>query len=507
MNLLKKKIVTFLLISLFFSLFLILSGSFLPKSDNKNKEDNGKCELETAVLGDHIKDLGIPNSPFGITTLKGAIWAGTKDNTSLFKININTGDKVAEYDVGFEIGGLASDGTYLYASVEDSVDNGTIYKLDTNGSIISSFEIDISNDFEGLAYDGSSLWAPERFPNHLLKINPSNGDILANYSIDDPIAGLTYFNGYVWGIAYESDEIHIFNPSNGRIEEVFDFGFSGGGEYGLANNGTYILISFWHNNSISFLDYPTEPGEVFNRYNSAAGHPLGFDWNGTHYFVADSASNEIVILDDGTFESVRTISLAYDPWGIVIFNNYLYVYAGDTNKIHKYNFDVSPVATYSPGIDGYDLATDGTYIYLTWELSDKISKLDPTSDCSLLQTFFVEEEYAGITYDSVNHVFWGVGWTSDKIYQLDISGFNQTGTKINAPTTSGEYGLSFNGEHLIFGSHNTNKFYKIIIDLQSSSGSPPSNNIPGFNIYIFFFSNILIVSIGTKRYRKRLNSF
>lgn len=473
----------------------------LIKEDNNAKNDT-TMTVKSSVLGDVIKNINIPNDPSDITVLGDAIWAGTLNDPKLYKININTGAEIAHYEVGFAVYGLTTDGTYLYASVKE-VGNGTIFKLDTTGNIISTFEIEVDNFFHGLAYDGNSLWAYHHSRN-LLKINPDTGVVLANYTNDNSIAGLTYFKGYVWGIAYNKDEIHAFDPDTGRVQEVFHHSLSGFGEFGLAQDGTHFLISFFHNDSISFLEYPTEIGEVFNIYDPSIDHPLGMDWNGTHFFVADRITDTVHIYHDGTFELIDTIALGYDPIGLVIVGNYLYVASYESPyNIYKYSFNGSLIATFNTGIHCYDLAYDGNYIYLTRYSDAKISKLDPT-DCTLIETYAVEEEYAGLTYDSLNNVFWGVGWGSNKIYQLDTTVFNKTGIQYDTPTTLGEYGLCFDEDHLIMNSWGTDKFYKIIIDIKTQKESP-STGIPGYNmlifVSIFIGFGILLFQIK-KRHRK-----
>lgn len=231
-------------------------------SKDNNAKNDTMITVKSSVLGDVIKNINIPNDPSDITVLGDAIWAGTLDDPNLYKINIDTGAEIAHYDVGFNIYGLTTDGTYLYACVKEG-GNGTIFKLDTTGNIISTFEIEVDFFFHGLACDGNSLWAFHHQSQNLLKINLETGVVLANYTNDNAIAGLTYFKGYVWGIAYAIDEIHAFDPDTGRVQEVFHHSFSGTGEFGLAQDGTNLLISFFHNDSISFLDYPTEVGRGF----------------------------------------------------------------------------------------------------------------------------------------------------------------------------------------------------------------------------------------------------
>ena len=52
-------------------------------------------------------------------------------------------------------------------------------------------------------------------------------------------------------------------------------------------------------------------------------------YNDTHYFISRFDTNNIYIIEDGTYKHVDTFSLSYSPHGITIAGDYLVVADGD----------------------------------------------------------------------------------------------------------------------------------------------------------------------------------
>ena len=104
------------------------------------------------------------------------------------------------------ITGFAWDGSILYASKADSP--GEIDRLTADGTFISSFDAAYTTSFgEDMAWDSkrNRLWRVEHSPGSISKINPSNGNIDANYALisTDPTGGLSGTLGGL-GVAYDS---------------------------------------------------------------------------------------------------------------------------------------------------------------------------------------------------------------------------------------------------------------------------------------------------------------
>lgn len=76
--------------------------------------------------------------------------------------------------------------TYFNGNIWVTQDEGTIpklYKLSaTDGSLIAVFENDHFDDIDGLAYDGTYLWALNDF-GEIMKIDTTNGNVVGGFQI------------------------------------------------------------------------------------------------------------------------------------------------------------------------------------------------------------------------------------------------------------------------------------------------------------------------------------
>ncbi len=460
----------------------------MPVDNNDNN-----IALDPLVLGDVDGIISPAFSPYDITYLSGSIWAASDAESKIYEISPETGSTISSIDVAGEVSGLTTDGTYLYAALVAEVNgNGTIAKYRTNGNFVSNIYIPLNDDdFNGLAWDGSHLWASQFNPHCIVRINPNTGAVVTNISTGSALAGLAWLDDLVWGVDYSADLIRAVDPSTGRTCEIFDTPHTVG-EYGLAYNGTHMLFSEWDTPAIHVLDIPTAAGAIWNQHPTPSTWPGDLVWNGTHYFLGDSNAQKIYVLHDGTFEEVDNFDVAFEIYGVTIVGDYLYIgqYASPYT-IHKYDLDGTYISNFSTSRRYFGLEYDGARLWATDHLNPYIYELDPT-DCSEIATHSTQVKYAGLTYDAENDVFWGVDLTNDIVFQLNPSSFQKTGVQIDSPPGTGYLGIEFNGEHLILTEFSTDTIYKIIIDLPSGGGS---GGIPGFTNYLLILSVFSLIAV------------
>ena len=119
-----------------------------------------------------------------------------------------------------------------------------------------------------------------------------------------------------------------------------------------------------------------------------------------------------------------------------------------------------------------------------------------TSDGTMLSNHSADD-YAGLTYDSKNKVFWAIDWDDNIIVQLDSTTFQPTGKNYTSPTSFGEYRIVFKGEHLVITSWDMDKIYKVIIDLP-----PLQGGIPGFSFAFLLLAILPLIGIEILRQKK-----
>jgi glutamine cyclotransferase len=454
---------------------------------------NNNTELEPLVLGDVDGNFSLGFETADLTYLSGIIWAASYTEAKIYRISPVTGAELSSIDVDFPVSGLTTDGTYLFASLYDvATGNGTIAKYQTDGTFVSKLYFPLNSYcFQGLAWDGSHLWASQILPHRILRINPTTGEIVTNVSCGMPFVGLVWRDNLLWGADNNDDIIRAVYPATGRTCEVFDAPHTVG-EYGMAYNGTHFFFSEWHTDNIYVLPIPTTVGEVWNQYPAPSTWPGDLAWNGTHYFVGDSVAQKIYILHDGTFEEVDDFDVAFEIYGVTIVGDYLYIgqYASPYT-IHKFALDGTYISNFSTSHRYFGLEYDGARLWATDHLNAYIYELDPT-DCSVIATHSTQVKYAGLTYDAENDVFWAVDLNNDIVFQLNPSSFQKTGVQIDSPPGTGYLGIEFNGEHLILTEFSADIIYKLIIDLPSGGGG---GGIPGFANYLFLLSVFSLIAM------------
>lgn len=217
---------------------------------------------------------------------------------------------------------------------------------------------------------------------------------------------------------------------------------------------------------------------------------MDITWNGTHYFLADTAVNTIYILSN-YFWTLAQFTVPFDPLGIAVVGKYLYISQETSpNNLYKYTTRGSLVATYPVAHFYGALEYDGAKLWAS-DNESSICQID-LSDGHLIASYNtnVSTGYAGLVFDSRNNVFWAVDWAGWKICQLDSSTFAKTGVQVATPTFFGQYGLEFDGKSLIMTAWSTAAIYKIIIGFPSGSGI-----IPGFTDMVLLLSLITLISI------------
>ncbi|TFF85652.1 MAG: hypothetical protein EU551_03610 [Promethearchaeota archaeon] len=483
--------------------FLIFAGNVIPNQLITNGDQ--EIEMDTLALGDTVDNISLSIEPLGIVYVDGYLWVCERDG-DLYKLNPNTGSEILHYNLPFDPAGICFDGTYFYISVDQS-NNGSILKYTYDGTYVDRFDVPVSTYFvAGLAFDGINLWAiKDETPNTLYQIDPNTGVVEDTVSVSLRYGGMMCFDNRIWAVQWQNKKVHILDPATAKIQEVIDMDDTDSGKYGITHNGTHYFTSEWQNPEIRIIKIPKQPGEVWNDRAAPDKHPLGISYNGSHYFLVDTVLNKLDILDSGTLENESSFYLPFNPLGVAVVGDYLYISSTDTNNIYKYTHGGTLIATFSTNRKYYALEYDGYRLLASDYLGAYIRELD-LADCTVIKNYSVPSDYAGICFDSVNDVYWTINWTGGKILQLNPIDFNTTGIQHDAPASSGNYGIEFNGHHIVTTSHVSDKIYKVIIYLNK----PPLSNHPvDFTIQQNSYGSIgwiLTDDLGSGYYRVFINN-
>ena len=204
---------------------------------------------------------------------------------------------------GFDHAGvdLAWDGEYLWTT-DPRVDK--IYKLDTNGNLISSFD---SPDVipRGITWDGEHLWVNSSSRKKIYEIDTSGNVISSFTTISMHHSGLAWDGEYLWSNETISSPYKIFEyDTSGNVVSSFDFESA----LGMACDGEYLWVATYSRN-IYKLD---TSGNVISSFDRPG--PVGLTWDGEHLWVSDAAEDRIYQLRVTTDNETQfSLNVSLDP--------------------------------------------------------------------------------------------------------------------------------------------------------------------------------------------------
>jgi len=150
------------------------------------------------------------------------IWNGGYNNTYIYKHNL-TGvvvDSVAHPLFNFSApksGDLDFDGTNILFFQEET---DTLYTLDLNGNVISSFRIaPCTGNCYGVAFDGTNVWISDYLPQALYKVNPATGVVINSFSISTGVFMLPikFINGKLYGLGISPPTLFEMDTTSGAV--------------------------------------------------------------------------------------------------------------------------------------------------------------------------------------------------------------------------------------------------------------------------------------------------
>ena len=166
-----------------------------------------------------------------------------QDGNTVTRVLAATGAVTGTYAVGSRPGGIASDGTNIW--VADFGSSNVTKMLAATGEIIGTYPL--GGISYCLAYDGSNIWVSRG--DSLVRLSASTGAITGIFSM----AVATYHNG----IAFDGTYIWAINPSGNSVTKLLMSGEvsgnypTGTNPAGIAFDGSHIWVSNNGNGSIS----------------------------------------------------------------------------------------------------------------------------------------------------------------------------------------------------------------------------------------------------------------
>ncbi|MHA1187320.1 MAG: hypothetical protein ACTSSK_10685 [Candidatus Heimdallarchaeota archaeon] len=483
-----------------------------------NNQDEFETNLGANTFGVFDYSFETHVGMYAFDYFNGSIYGVDGSTGHIYVYDAVTGESTANYSIPFTATGIATDGTFLYLTRYTAAQpNGTITKCDLLGNEISRLHIPIGSGLlTGLTWDGTELWAFQNSPQCVIRLNPDNGLITKNITMTGiVIHDLTYFNDILWLCRYGQDSVYTFDPNTGVQTDMFSSLPLLHYDSGIAANETHLMQSRYIDMSdpyiIAFFKLPTEPGDIVTRSYQLLTQVLDCAYDGENIYTPENGSTYVYSWNAGTYGLSTFFDSGIELVGLtVIYDNFILASSVDAPyNLYTFALDGTLLINHTAlDVMIRSLAFDGSSVWAMGQ--DKILyELDP-SDMSILSERSVGNLY-GITYDYTRDVLWAIDKSDDTINYINTTSgvVGENPIAIDPSITSGEYGLTFNGEYLIVSTVNDGgRFYKIVPgeideeDVPDITPTPtptdPSGLFPGVTPLVedFIFLGIGAVSVG-----------
>jgi len=253
------------------TIFLIMLATSSTMASAITVKNNGLAS--TLDFGDVADSISTPGgNPTGLAYDSTYLLIADATDYKIYKID-KQGTVISSFDSPAEgvPGGLACDGIHIWHS--DPI-NKKIIKIDTTGNVIGSFDT-INNlpDYSptGLTFNDGYLWvsfAPteskdEKEKGQIIKMNPDDGTFVG--SIESPgegPGGLVFVDEDLYHVDAGSDKIYKLSISGDIKKEVSS---PGSGPWGLTYDGEYLWNVDTHDHMIYKIKLPA--GTSKTRHN------------------------------------------------------------------------------------------------------------------------------------------------------------------------------------------------------------------------------------------------
>jgi DNA-binding beta-propeller fold protein YncE len=299
-----------------------------------------------------------------------------------------------------QVGGLSSaansvlfDGKSIWVAVYDQVAGGSVKRLDTVGTVLSTTSVGnypvelafdgqnvwvtdyLSSDVmaidaagqlvgtiklpananpEGILYDGKYIWTANNGTgvNNVSKIDPSSMTLLATYPVNLSPDGVAFDGTYIWVTNSYSNNVTKLDRASGEILRTYPTGnfplsiiFDGGKNLWIGNGadqsfGTAVTGSVVKMRAYGGVNLGTFP---------VGSGVRGLAYDGSHIWVCNSRSNTVSLLraSDGT--TLGTYPTGHAPRSVAYDGSRMWIADSSDNTITVLTFSPAAVVSNLPG--------------------------------------------------------------------------------------------------------------------------------------------------------------
>lgn len=208
-------------------------------------------------------------------------------------------------------------GQFLYsASVSET--GSVIYRLDTTGNILSSFDwphgIVSGLAWQGLPDDTEVLWIAEAFTGNIYKATTAGEELLKIETELNDVAGLALEGSGLWVIDRQNFTVNQID-SSGIVLNSFSISAYNGNPSGLTWDGSAFWLCESFNNKIVQL---TKEGNFLQAFSGPGTNATETEWDGQYLWVSDLVTDRIYQIQVERLPVMATAKIVFRPekWNI-----------------------------------------------------------------------------------------------------------------------------------------------------------------------------------------------
>ncbi|HEY7756519.1 MAG TPA: adenylate/guanylate cyclase domain-containing protein [Actinomycetota bacterium] len=154
----------------------------------------------------------VPSSTKGISIARGegGIWLSSKEDTTLAKLDQETGSLAGEYPIGFAGQGVHVEGPYVWVTSENKLLRVSPATGDTEAALV----VESTAELPTAAGDGS-VWVFA--DGEIVRVDAATSDVVGRFRAEFDVTGLAFGEGSLWAIDKLASELVQINPRNGKV--------------------------------------------------------------------------------------------------------------------------------------------------------------------------------------------------------------------------------------------------------------------------------------------------
>ena len=265
----------------------------------------------------------------------------------------------------------------------------------------SPSQVPIATFPDQIAFDGTYLWVSAWGSDKIVKVEPSDGSRLAEFSVGtacpnpNPIA---YDGAYVWFASESSPKICRMQATSGVMPTILaPPAIPDSGHWGMVYDGKYIWVTNTQAGSVTKID-AYRPDLLIETY-PVGSSPTGIAFDGYNIWVANQGSNTVTRLRASDGQNLGTYAVGTAPMGIAFDGSHVWVANSGSSSVTEIRvMDGAILGTFTVPTTPYFLAFDGYYMWMThYTAPGKLSRIR--------------------AYDGYEQSSWTLGWN----YPLGIA--------------------------------------------------------------------------------------